>query len=122
MTAGYETLRRLTPEDYDEFNRKADMLEKGFKEAAAKYDIPLTVNRCGSMFGFFFTNEHVVDYESVQTSDLDMFAKYYREMVEQGIFLPPSQFEGTFLSTAHSDEDIQKTIEAVEKAFAKIKG
>ena len=63
-----------------------------------------------------------MDYESVQTSDLDMFAKYYREMVEQGIFLPPSQFEGTFLSTAHSDEDIQKTIEAVEKAFAKIKG
>ena len=98
------------------------MLEEGFKQAADKYDIPLTVNRAGSMFGLFFTDEHVVNYESVQTCDLDYFANYYREMVEQGIFLPPSQFEGLFLSTAHTDEDIQKTIEAAEKAFAKIKG
>lgn len=122
MTAGYETLSRLTPEDYDEFNRKADMLEKGYKEAAAKYDIPLVVNRRGSMIGFFFTNEEVVDYDSVQTCDLDLFAAYYREMIQQGVFMPPSQFEGLFLSTAHTDEDIQKTIEAAEKAFAKIRG
>lgn len=121
MTAGYETLRQLKPADYEEFKRKGDMLEEGYKKAAAKYDIPLTVNRAGSMIGIFFTNEKVVNYESVKTCDLDLFAKYYKEMALQGIFFPPSQFEGLFISTTHTDEDIQKTIDAAEHAFAKIR-
>jgi glutamate-1-semialdehyde 2,1-aminomutase len=122
MSAGLETLKQLTPETYVEFQRKADLLEKGIKAAAEKYEIPNTINRAGSMVGFFFTNEKVYNYEKAKTSNLDYFATYYREMANQGIFLPPSQFEGLFLSTAHSDEDIQKTIQAVEKAFAVIKG
>jgi glutamate-1-semialdehyde 2,1-aminomutase len=120
MTAGYETLIQLTPETYEEFKRKADMLEKGLSEAAKKYDIPHTINRAGSMIGFFFTNEKVTNYEKAKTSNLEFFAAYYREMAEQGIFLPPSQFEGMFLSTAHTDEDIEKTIQAAEKAFSKL--
>jgi glutamate-1-semialdehyde 2,1-aminomutase len=120
MTAGYETLIQLTPETYEEFKRKADMLEKGLSQAAKKYDIPHTINRAGSMIGFFFTNEKVTNYEKAKTSNLEFFAAYYREMAEQGIFLPPSQFEGMFLSTAHSDEDIEKTIQAAEKAFSKL--
>jgi glutamate-1-semialdehyde 2,1-aminomutase len=120
MTAGYETLIQLTPETYEEFKRKADMLEKGLSEAAKKYDIPHTINRAGSMIGFFFTNENVTNYEKAKTSNLEFFAAYYREMAEQGIFLPPSQFEGMFLSTAHTDEDIEKTIQAAEKAFSKL--
>ena len=121
MTAGYETLIQLTPETYEQFRKKADRLEEGLREAATKYEIPHTINRAGSMIGFFFTNEEVTNYEKAKTSDLEMFAIYYREMAEQGIFLPPSQFEGLFLSTEHTDEDIEKTIAAAERAFAKIR-
>ncbi len=120
MAAGYETLIQLTPASYDEFNCKAEKLEEGLKSAAAKYDIPHTINRAGSMVGFFFTNEDVHNYDQAKTSDLSMFAAYYKEMANNGIFLPPSQFEGMFLSTEHSDEDIEATIEAAEKAFAVI--
>lgn len=122
MTAGLETLSQLTPESYQEFERKADQLEEGFKAAAEKYGVPHTVNRAGSMIGFFFTNEEVTNYEKAKTSNLDYFAAYYREMADQGVFLPPSQFEGLFLSTAHSNEDIAKTISAAEQAFSKLKG
>jgi glutamate-1-semialdehyde 2,1-aminomutase len=121
MTAGYETLSQLKPEDYQGFIRKADMLEKGMMAAAEKYEIPFTCNRAGSMIGFFFTNEDVINYEKAKTSNLDFFATYYREMANNGVFLPPSQFEGVFLSTAHSDEDIEKTIQAAEISFSKLK-
>ncbi len=120
MTAGFETLSQLTPESYDEFSRKAVLLEKGLKKAAEKYSIPHTINRAGSMIGIFFTNEEVKNYEGAKSSDLEMFAEYYREMANEGVFLPPSQFEGLFLSTAHTDEDINKTLLAAEKAFEKI--
>jgi glutamate-1-semialdehyde 2,1-aminomutase len=120
MTAGLETLKQLTPETYKEFERKADILEAGLKAAAEKYGIPHTINRAGSMIGIFFTNENVINYEIAKTSNLEFFASYYREMANEGVFLPPSQFEGLFLSTAHTDEDLQKTIEAAEKAFAKL--
>jgi glutamate-1-semialdehyde 2,1-aminomutase len=121
MTAGYETLVQLTPAHYEEFIRKADRLEEGITAAAEKYDIPVSFNRAGSMVGFFFTNEKVINYEAAKTSNLEYFASYYREMANQGVFLPPSQFEGLFLSTEHSDEDIEKTIQAVEIAFSKLK-
>lgn len=121
MTAGLETLSQLTPEVYTEFQRKGDLLEKGISAAAAKYDIPHTFNRAGSMIGLFFTNEEVINYEGAKTSDLAFFGTYYREMAEQGIYLPPSQFEGLFLSTAHTDEDIEKTVAAAEKAFSKLR-
>ncbi|MEH7545015.1 glutamate-1-semialdehyde 2,1-aminomutase [Neobacillus vireti] len=121
MTAGLETLRQLTPEHYQEFIRKGDLLQKGFEAAAEKHDIPISFNRAGSMIGFFFTNEAVINYEKAKTSNLDFFAAYYREMANQGVFLPPSQFEGLFLSVEHSDEDIEKTIQAAEVAFSKLK-
>jgi glutamate-1-semialdehyde 2,1-aminomutase len=120
MTAGLETLSQLTPEHYEEFARKAALLEEGIRAAAEKYDIPHTINRVGSMIGFFFTNEAVTNYEQAKTSNLDYFAAYYQEMANQGVFLPPSQFEGMFLSTTHSNEDIEKTIQAMEMAFSKL--
>ena len=86
MTAGYETLTQLTPQSYDEFIRKADRLEEGLMAAAEKYDVPFTVNRAGSMIGFFFTNEQVINYETAKTSNLDYFAAYYREMANEGVF------------------------------------
>ena len=120
MTAGIETLKKLTPASYDYFMKLGDQLEAGFRAAAEKYDIPHTVNRAGSMIGFFFTNDKVTDYDKAKTSDLSMFAEYYRLMAEEGIFLPPSQFEGMFLSTAHTEEHIAKTVEAFHTVFAKL--
>lgn len=121
MTAGYATLKQLTPDSYKEFGRKADILEEGLTAAAKKHDIPITFNRAGSMIGFFFTNEKVTNFETAKTSNLEFFSKFYREMANEGVFLPPSQFEGLFLSTAHTDEDLNKTIAAAEKAFSKLK-
>lgn len=120
MTAGIETLKKLTPASYDYFMKLGDQLEAGFRAAAEKYDIPHTVNRAGSMIGFFFTNDKVTDYDKAKTSNLGMFAEYYRLMAEEGIFLPPSQFEGMFLSTAHTEEHIAKTVEAFHTVFAKL--
>ncbi|WP_026561736.1 glutamate-1-semialdehyde 2,1-aminomutase [Bacillus sp. J37] len=121
MTAGYETLKQLTRESYQEFHRKADRLEEGLSKAAKEYEIPHTINRAGSMIGFFFTNEDVTNYEKAKTSNLEYFAKYYQTMANEGVFLPPSQFEGLFLSTAHTDEDLDRTIEAANKAFSLLK-
>lgn len=121
MTAGIETLKKLTPESYKHFMKLGDQLEAGFRAAAEKYDIPHTVNRAGSMIGFFFTNEKVLNYDKAKSSDLTLFADYYRLMAEEGIFLPPSQFEGMFLSTAHTEEHIAKTVEAFHTVFAKLR-
>ena len=120
MTAGLETLKQLTPESYKNFIKKGDRLEEGISKAAEAHGIPHTFNRAGSMIGFFFTNEPVINYETAKSSDLKLFASYYKGMANEGVFLPPSQFEGLFLSTAHTDEDIENTIQAAEKVFAEI--
>ncbi len=120
MTAGVETLKKLTPESYAYFNKLGDQLEAGFRAAAEKYQIPHTVNRAGSMIGFFLTNENVTNFEAANGSDLDLFAEYYRLMAEEGIFLPPSQFEGMFLSAAHTEAHIEKTVEAFHTVFEKL--
>nr|WP_106780156.1 glutamate-1-semialdehyde 2,1-aminomutase [Lysinibacillus timonensis] len=120
MTAGIETLSRLTPDSYEYFKMLGDKLEAGIREAATKFNIPHTVNRAGSMIGLFLTNEDVIDFASAKTSDLELFAEYYKLMAEEGIYLPPSQFEGLFISTAHTEEHIEKTIQAFNTVFAKL--
>lgn len=121
MTAGLETLKQLTPESYDHFNKLGDLLEQGLKEIFKEKGFPITVNRAGSMLGFFLTEGPVTDFDSANTSDLDLFAKMYRNLLEEGVYLPPSQFEGMFLSTKHTEEDIQKTLTAFNNALDKIK-
>lgn len=120
MTAGYETLSQLKPAHYEEFNRLGKKLADGLSGAATKYGIPHRTSQAGSMIGFFFNDQEVTNYEQAKKSDLDRFAEYFRYMLEEGVSLPPSQFEGMFLSTKHTDEDIEKTIAAAEKAFAKL--
>ena len=120
MTAGYETLARLDTTSYDYFKKLGDQLEEGFRAAATKYNIPHTVNRAGSMIGFFFTNEEVINFDTAKTSDLQLFAEYFKLMAEEGIFLPPSQFEGLFLSTAHTEAHIAQTVAAFHTVFAKL--
>ncbi|WP_010099016.1 glutamate-1-semialdehyde 2,1-aminomutase [Ornithinibacillus scapharcae] len=121
MTAGFETLNALTEESYKEMNKKVDMLVEGYKKAAEDYDIPLQINRAGSMVGVFFAEKPVTSFAVASTSNLEHFNQYYRVMIEEGVFLPPSQFEGLFLSTAHTEEDIELTIQAARKAFSTLK-
>ncbi|WP_412521022.1 glutamate-1-semialdehyde 2,1-aminomutase [Staphylococcus simulans] len=120
MTSGYETLSQLTPESYEYFNELGDILEAGLKKVAKKHNVPLTVNRAGSMIGYFLNEGPVTNFAQANQSDLKLFSEMYREMAKEGVFLPPSQFEGTFLSTAHTKEDIEKTIEAFDKAFERV--
>ena len=82
--------------------------------------MPVQVHRLGSMFTVFFNDKSVTDFDSAAASDLEAFKIYFHSMLEQGIYLPPSQFETNFLPLAHSPEDIQKTIDAAAVAFAKV--
>lgn len=120
MTSGYMTLSQLTPESYVYFNELGDMLEEGLTEIFAKHQVPLTVNRAGSMIGFFLNEGPVTNFKEANQSDLELFGQLYRELAEQGIFLPPSQFEGMFLSTAHTKEDIEKTLHAFDVALERL--
>ncbi|GAA3724799.1 glutamate-1-semialdehyde 2,1-aminomutase [Salinicoccus jeotgali] len=120
MTAGLETLRQLTPESYEHFNKLGDMLESGLKKVFSKHDLPITVNRAGSMIGFFLTEGPVVDFDSANTSDLNLFRELYQELLKEGVYLPPSQFEGMFLSTKHTPEDIERTIDAFSTALDRL--
>ncbi|MCY1621791.1 glutamate-1-semialdehyde 2,1-aminomutase [Staphylococcus pettenkoferi] len=120
MTSGYETLSQLTPESYDHFNHLGDLLEEGLKEVFAKHNVPITVNRAGSMIGYFLNEGPVTNFDQANNSDLELFGKIYREMAKEGVFLPPSQFEGTFLSMAHTEEDIKQTIQAFDTALGRI--
>jgi len=83
--------------------------------------VPVRINRAGSLLTMFFANEAVVDFESAKRSDTERFGAYFREMLERGVFLAPSQFEAMFVSAAHSDDDIERTIEAAEAALALVR-
>ena len=120
MTSGYETLSQLTPASYDYFQELGDLLEQGLKEIFAKHNVPITVNRAGSMIGYFLNDGPVTNFEQANSSDLELFSQMYREMAKEGVFLPPSQFEGTFLSTAHTKDDIKTTIQAFDTALSRI--
>lgn len=97
------------------------ILTGDLKKAAAQAGVPVQIHRLGSMFTVFFNDKPVTDYESAASSNLEAFKVYFHSMLEQGIYMPPSQFETNFLSLAHSPEDIQKTIDAAAVAFAKVK-
>ncbi|RKD22517.1 glutamate-1-semialdehyde 2,1-aminomutase [Caminicella sporogenes DSM 14501] len=122
MAAGFTTLKILrdNPKIYEELDEKAKMLEEGFKENAKKFGIKTVINRVGSMLCIYFTDKDVYDYETAVTSDTEMFAKYFEEMLKQGIYLSPSQFEAIFISAEHTMEDIEKTIKASYNAFKNI--
>jgi glutamate-1-semialdehyde 2,1-aminomutase len=92
-------------------------LETGAAALCAAVPEGITVNRVGSMFTFFFTDQPVTDWESAKRSDTARFARFFRAMLERGIYLAPSQFEAAFLSAAHTDEDLSATIAAAKQAF-----
>ncbi len=118
MAAGLATLRLLEKKDvYGELERKAEMLFSGIRAQAEASGVEITVNRVGSMGSFFFGSRPVTDFATAKSSGSDRFKKYYAGMLRQGIYLAPSPFEATFVSTAHGDKEIQKTIKAAAAAF-----
>ena len=122
MSAGLATLSQLTEDSYKYFGKLADQLEAGLTEVFAKHNTPITINRAGSMIGFFLTEGPVTDFDSANKSDLDLFRAMYQALLAEGIYLPPSQFEGMFLSTKHTEEDIETTITAFDNALSKVTG
>lgn len=118
MIAGITILRLLQTQDvYQKLEDKSAKLASGLSEAAKKAGAKVSFNRVGSMLSTFFTEEKVVDYQTASTSDIQKYAVFFQKMLEQGIYLAPSQFETTFVSLAHTDEDLDKTIEASYSAF-----
>ncbi|MGH9861369.1 MAG: glutamate-1-semialdehyde 2,1-aminomutase [Candidatus Acidiferrales bacterium] len=111
MRAGIETLRQLkAPGFYEGLERKTKRLAEGFRAALAETSVAGHVNAVGSLLTLFFTALPVTDYSTAKTTDTQRFAKFFGEMLRRGILLPPSQFEALFVSSAHSDEDIERTI------------
>ncbi|EQB9922942.1 glutamate-1-semialdehyde 2,1-aminomutase [Listeria monocytogenes] len=122
MNAGFETVRQLTPQHYDVFRTLIKRMEEGLTEISARRQVPLSINKAGSMFGFFFTDQKVINFDTAKTNNLEFFRNYYREMLGQGIFLPPSQFEGVFISTMHTEKEIDKTLEAFDTTCKILRG
>ena len=114
MSCGIATLKELKKRNpYKDFERTASFLERVLRDAAKENDIDLQVNRFGSMINPFFTKEKVVDFKSAQTSDTKKFKTFFWKMMENGVFLPPSQFEAWFLATAITKRDIYKVRAAI---------
>ena len=123
MASGIATLRELKRQNpYDTFEKVGQRLKATMLKAAKENNIDLTVNRYGSMINPFFTNEKVTDFKSAQTSDTQKFGIFFWEMIKNGVFLPPSQFESWFLSSALSEEDIVKTKKAIYAAMKVVSG
>ncbi len=122
MTAGIETLKLLgQPGVYDQLELKASSLEKEIVKIATSAGATLHIARIASILTVFFTGSPVVDYESAKKSDAALFSRFFHNLLAGGIYWPPSQFEAAFVSLAHSHEDIQLTIRAIDKALSRFK-
>lgn len=125
MAAGLchlKTLHKNKDKIYGHLERMGDRLSAGLLDMARKHGVSVTVNRVGSMFTLFFTGEKVMDDLSAKKSDTNLFARFFRDMLTNGIYFPPSQFETAFISFAHGNSEIEKTIEAADSALGNISG
>ena len=123
MSAGLAALQQLsTPGLYDQLYQRVDALVDGLQERANRAGVPMTTNRAGSMFGFFFTEKpEVTSYAQATQCNMEHFKAFYHAMLNEGVYLAPSAFEGGFMSAAHTEDDIEKTLQAAEKAFTQLK-
>ena len=118
MAAGIKTLELLkTPGTYENLEAKAQKLAEGYQGVFDNAEVPLRINRVGSMMTLFINPGEVTGWSSVSTSNREEFAKFFHSMLNEGIYLPPSPFEAMFVSMAHSDDDIQATIEAAGRVL-----
>jgi glutamate-1-semialdehyde 2,1-aminomutase len=121
MTAGLWSLSELSPKLYRHLSKLGAQLAGGLADAAREAGVPLQVNAFGSLVTPFFTSEPVRDFQSAIKADAAMYGKFFREMLDRGIYPPPSQFEAWFLSGAHSEADVAKTIKAARAALMAMK-
>jgi len=120
MTAGIEMLKLLSmPSVYDDLEYKSEKLCTGYKLNIEKLGIAARFTRVGSMFSMFFTDQDIVDFESAKSSDTHFFQSYFTALLEEGVYIAPSQFEAGFMSAVHTDEEIEQTIESNYKALQK---
>jgi glutamate-1-semialdehyde 2,1-aminomutase len=118
MACGHATLKTLKKKaPYKQFSEQAERMENALKDSAREHGLEITVNRYGSMINPFFTAEKVVDFKSAQTSDTDKFKVFFWNMIENGVYIPPSQFESWFLSTELSEKDLKIIETAIQKAM-----
>jgi glutamate-1-semialdehyde 2,1-aminomutase len=118
VQAGLATLKVIkNAQTYEQLEERGAALEAGIREIAGRYEVPLQVNRVGSMFTLFFTASPVRDLASAQTANTKMFTRFFNLMLEGGVYLPPSQFEAGFISMAHSTKDLEDTLEAADRAL-----
>ena len=123
MAAGNVMLDLLAKEGvYESLEQKSAKLCQGLKENVESLGIDAQFTRVGSMFSMFFTSQEIVDFNSVKSCDTDFFKRYFNELLEEGIYIAPSQFEAGFMSAVHTDEDINLTIEASRKALSASRG
>lgn len=123
VSAGLAMLRALKElSPYEELDRRTALLERGLKDAAGEIGVATTVNRVGSMLTAFFTESPVTDWPTAKKSDTERYARFFRAMLDEGVYLAPSQFECAFVSLAHTDEVIEKTIEAARVAMRAVVG
>jgi glutamate-1-semialdehyde 2,1-aminomutase len=125
MAAGCAMLKQLRDrkdEIYPRLEKLGGELVEGVAAAAKDAGVALCQNRVGSMFTWFFQKGPVTDWESASKSNTDAFGKFFRSMLESGVYLPPSQYEAAFLGAAHTDDDVQRTITAAKQAFAAVRG
>ncbi len=121
--AGLKTLEVLrTTNPYFKMEQLARTLEIGILELAKHYDIPITINRVGSGFTVFFGSIAVVDYDTANLASKEQFAQFHRLMLAEGVYLAPSRFEAWFVSAAHQEGDIERTLDAVDKSFKMMRG
>jgi glutamate-1-semialdehyde 2,1-aminomutase len=121
MAAGISALDELENSNaYQELETRGQQLENGLVDAARAAGVEVRFNRCGSMFCTYFTSQPVTNLDEAMRSDRDKFARFFHGMLDQGVYLAPSQFEAGFISVAHQPSDIEKTIRAARAVFAKI--
>lgn len=121
MTAGIETLKVLShPGVYERLEDAASRLEEGIVKAVSSLKLNLTVSRFASLLTVFFTDKPALDYESISSADTALFGRFFQQLLSEGVYLPPSQFEAAFVSLTHSDEDIQTTVEKISKALSRL--
>ncbi len=118
VAAGIAALKALKQTGtYEKLERMAVELVSGLRQAAENIGIPVQVNSAGSMFTVFFTSSPVIDFQTAKTSDTDRYGKFFRALLDRGIYFAPSQFEACFLSLAHTKSDIKATLRAAREAF-----
>jgi glutamate-1-semialdehyde 2,1-aminomutase len=122
MTAGYETLKIIDKDKnfYKKLNKSCEYLYEGIRSTILDLGLKYTFNTAGSMFTLFFAGEPVYDYNSAKKSDTAKFSKYHQSVLTEGVYLPPSQFEACFVSSAHTKSDFNRTIKSIDKTLRSI--